>query len=259
MIGVMGATGQVGKEVVKCLEGRQLPFKALSRPKFDLLKPETYGEMKGVKRLFFVCVTTMTEGEVKAFVEAAEGAGVEQIVLMSGIGAGDNPNHFLEKVERWIHEVGVPCVALRCNWFFQNFGSFFRELVAKDHVLAFPDGGKGMGLVDARDIADVALHYLTAPICDAVVPMTGGEVLTHAEVAQLFTKYLPFEVGYEELSESEAVKRHAWIEPWLPLYADIREGRAAVVADTVQKVLGRAPRRLEAYIAENVASWYKSS
>ena len=74
-------------------------------------------------------------------------------------------------------------------------------------------------------------------------------------MAQLFSKHLPYGVIYKELSEHQAKDMLGWNDEWLSLFRDIRNGIAAPVSDSVEKILGKPPRRLEEYIEKNVSLW----
>ena len=248
MIGVTGATGQVGRELVKLL-GQQC--RPLVRELFDYDRAESYaGALKGVKRLFLVGHWSI-DG-VEPFIQQLEG--IEMVVVMSGIGAQLGDVNYLGKLERWVKEQGIPFVAIRANWFYQNFTSFFSGMVTGKE-LTFPDGGMKLSFVDTRDIAEMAAHYLEGEVKEGVVTMTGPQSLSHTDVARLFSKWLPYEVGYRELSEIEAQKELGWDREMLDLFANIRKGMMSDVSVDFEQVLGKKGRTFEAFIRENLEIW----
>jgi len=271
-IAVTGATGQVGRELARYLQENKLENRLLVRNpervllhshepstavQFDFNEPETYAKaLEGIDRLFLVC-SSVQESSLIPFLQFACQTGVEQIVVMSGIGADINKKHFLARLEKLVKDSGIPYVALRANWFFQNFGSHFLDMIKSQHELTFPDGGASLSFVDARDIAEVALHFLTSDIVEKGIAfdITGPESLSHAAVAQLFSKHLPYEIGYRQLTESEAREELGWNDEWLELFKDIQNGLTAPVSDSVQKILGKPPRRFEEYIIDNKPLW----
>ena len=125
------------------------------------------------------------------------------------------------------------------------------------HELMFPDGKVPISFVDVRDIAEVAVQLLTCEleVSGMGVDITGPESLTHASVARLFSKYLPYHVGYKEISEQEAKENLGWNDEWLSLFRDIRNGITTPVSPSVEKILGKPVRRLEDYIKENISIW----
>lgn len=273
-IAVTGATGQVGRELARYLHEKKLDYRLLVRNpqraslhslelsktiQFDFNEAETYtSALEGIDRLFLVC-SSVQEGYLVPFLQSARQSGVEQIVVMSGIGANINKKHFLARLENLVKDSGIPYVALRANWFFQNFGSHFLDMVKNQHELTFPDGGAGLSFVDARDIAELALHFLTHSVNEKEMAfdITGPETLSHAQVAQLFSKHLPYEVGYRQLTELEAKEELGWNDEWLELFKDIRDGLTAPVSGSVEKILGKSPRYFEKYIKENKALWLR--
>ena len=270
-IAVTGATGQVGRELVRYLQQNNIDNRLLVRDlkkasllahpssrlvSFDYRKSETYAPaLKSANRLFLVCDILLV-AEAESLLNSAKEAGIKQIVMMSGIGADKSKIHALARLEKIVEASGIPYIALRANWFFQNFGSFFREMVTDKRELSFPDAKTPISFVDSRDIAEVAFYFLTHPIPQSTAyDITGPESLTHQDVADLFSKHLPYKVTYKQLSEKEAKEELGWDDEWLHLFKDIRDGFASQVSNSVQKILERTPRRFETYILENRSLW----
>jgi len=272
-VAVTGATGQIGRALASCLQRKNIRNQLLVRDyekasflqhnlskiiAFDFNKSETYeNALKYADSLFLICDSSVAGEAIALFLESAKEAGIKKIVIMSGIGADKIKTHFLAKLEALVEESTIPYIALRGNWFFQNFGSQFRGMIREAHELSFPDGGASISFVDARDIAEVAFHFLTSELEDMRLgyDITGPESLTHASVAQIFSKYLPYHVYYKEFSETEAREILGWNNECLSLFRDIRNGLTAPVSDVVEQILGKPPRRLENYILENKSLW----
>ena len=272
-IAVTGARGQVGREAAFLLQRKKIPNRLLVRdPKqaaflqhessrlaaFDFTNPKTFEQaLKGVDSLFFVCDSSIGKQAIRGFLSAAKQAGIKKIIVMSGIGADKGETHFLVNLEALVEELHIPYAVLRANWFFQNFGSHFKEMITHKHALTFPDGKASISFVDARDIAEVAFQLLIGPleVSGEGFDITGPESLTHASVAELFSKHLPYRVDYKEISEHEAKEKFGWDEVWLSLFRDIRNGITSPVSPSVEKILGKKARRLEDYIKENISIW----
>jgi uncharacterized protein YbjT (DUF2867 family) len=272
-IAITGATGQVGKELAFLLQEENTANQLLVRnPEraaflqhktsrivpFDFNKSETYeNALKDVDKLFLVCDSSIGESAISAFLNAAQHRGIKKIILISGIGADKIKTHFLAKLEALVKESEIPFIALRANWFFQNFGTYFRDMIVDKHELSFPDGRKPISFVDTRDIAEVASYLLIKPVEDLKLgyDITGPESLSHEAVAQLFSNYLGYPVAYKELSEQEAKDKLDWDDEWLNLFRDIRNGITSPVSNSVEKILGKPSRRLQDYIKENISLW----
>jgi uncharacterized protein YbjT (DUF2867 family) len=129
---VIGATGNVGAEVVKVLYEAGQPVRAAVRDKpaaqarlgtgievvqFDFLQPATFEPaFKGVKRLFLVRPPAISNVrcDILPAIQAAKRAGVEHIVFLSLQGVEKNklvPHH---KIEQLLEESGLKWTFLRC-------------------------------------------------------------------------------------------------------------------------------------------------
>lgn len=272
-VAVTGATGQVGGELVRFLQKAAIPNRLLVRNPnkalsfqdqvseialFDFNRPETYAKaLEGVDKLFLVADTYTQEPVIRAFLQAAQNEVVQKVIVMSGIGADKVKTHFLAKLEAIVEKSKIPYIALRANWFFQNFGSCFREMISERRMLTFPDARASISLVDARDVAEVAFNLMTNKFETSAkgLDITGPESLTHEIVAQLLSKYLPYRVGYLEISENEAREKLSWNDDWLSLFKDIRNGITASVSPAVKEILRKPARCLEDYIQENISLW----
>jgi uncharacterized protein YbjT (DUF2867 family) len=272
-IAVVGAKGQIGRELAFLLQRANMPNLLLAREPivasflqhksstiiaFDFNNLQTFEPaLKDVDRLFLVCDSSVREEAIRSFLNAAKKVDIKKIVVISGIGADKNKTHFLAKLETLVEESQIPYVALRANWFFQNFSSHFKEMITPQHELIFPDGRASISFVDARDIAEVSFYFLSNELAASGIgyEITGPESLSHESVAQLFSKYLPYHVGYKEVSEKEAMEQLGWDEEMLSLFRDIRNGITSSISPIVTKILGKSSRRLEDYIKENLSLW----
>jgi uncharacterized protein YbjT (DUF2867 family) len=135
----------------------------------------------------------------------AREAGVERVVYLSVIHADRfvNVPHFAVKfgAERMIKQMGFSATILRPAYFIDN------ELTIKDVVLnhgvyPMPIGGKGLAMVDARDIAEVAAIELIrrdqAPgkLPIDIINLVGPETLTGSDVAAIWSDVLGRPVVY---------------------------------------------------------------
>lgn len=273
MIGITGATGQVGQEFVKLLVAQNIEAKLLVRNlekaqglfnnpsriehlDFDL--PSTYAKaLTGVDKLFLICYRPK-EDLLRAFLAEAKKQGVHRIVVMSGMGADKSRSHFLGRLEELVQATGIPSVSLRANWFMQNFGTMFHDMITRDKCLRFADGQAKLSFVDARDVAEVALHCLLNRDLAAnfeAFDITGPESLSHKEVAQLFSEHLSYEIDYRELSEEEACKQLGWDENILNLFRDIRKGYTTPTSEAVNSLLQKPARNFRDYVKENRQVW----
>lgn len=148
---------------------------------------------------------------------AARQAGVRQIVRMSAVGAAhDAPTrngrlHALSDAE--IMASGLAWTIIRPMYFMQNlFGS-----LAGSTLYGFLGDGR-VGMVDVRDIADVAAMVLTAPEAHAgkVYTVTGPESLSLGQAAASLEPIVGEPVRYQVLPNEAAfdVMVKAGLKEW---------------------------------------------
>jgi uncharacterized protein YbjT (DUF2867 family) len=265
---VTGATGTVGREVVRQLLARgdqvRASGRASSRPAFlgsadytvfDFDNPETAAAaFKGVQRMFLL--TPLDERMVqvgRGLVGQAKASGIELIVRLSVMGAGGFPATKLARAHRAVEEAieasGLPYTFLRPNAFMQNYLTAFGNSIRRQGLLAMPQGRGAVSLVDARDVAAVAVAALSDPIHQGrAYELTGAEALSNDEVAEILSESSTRRIRYVAMPEAGARKALLgqdmpnWlVEVLLELYAISRQGMAARVSSAIQEVLGRPP------------------
>ena len=143
---VTGATGTVGRDVVKLLSKKGATVRAgvrdqaKARPRFDddiALVPFDFenegsfaGALNGVAKVFLLPPLLQNQVELtNTFVDAAKRAGVHHIVKLSAIGVDGQTQFTVGKAhaanEKHIRESGLAFTFLRPNSFMQNFITYF--------------------------------------------------------------------------------------------------------------------------------------
>jgi uncharacterized protein YbjT (DUF2867 family) len=135
----------------------------------------------------------------------AREAGIERIVYLSVIHSDlyVNVPHFAGKfgVERMIQQTRVGATILRPAYFMNN------DLTIKDVVLGYgvypmPMGGKGLAMIDARDIGEIAAIGLIRREQSAAslpldrINLVGPDTLTGADVAAIWSEVLRRPIAY---------------------------------------------------------------
>lgn len=217
---VTGATGNVGRHVVEQLVQRGAAVRALVRNPAKANLPEgvevVQGElldvdalrnaMSGVSTLFLLNAVVPNEfTQALVALNVAREAGVERLVYLSVIHSDlyVNVPHFAGKfgVERMIEQMGFSATILRPAYFMNN------DLTIKDVVSGYgtypmPIGGKGLAMVDARDIGEIAAIELirreqaTGALPLERINLVGPDTLTGADVAAIWTEVLQRPVAY---------------------------------------------------------------
>lgn len=217
---VTGATGRVGRHVVQQLVTRGAPVRVLVRDpakadfpagvevvQGDLLDIDSLrAALAGVRTLFLLNAVAGDEfTQALITLNIARETGVERLVYQSVLHADRfvNVPHFAVKsgAERMIERMGFSATILRPAYFIDN------ELMIKDVILnhgvyPMPIGGKGIAMIDARDIAEVAaLELIRRDQAPGKLPLTtlnlvGPDTLTGAAVAAIWSDVLGCPVAY---------------------------------------------------------------
>jgi uncharacterized protein YbjT (DUF2867 family) len=217
---VTAATGRVGRHVVEQLLKRGASVRVLTRDpskaefptgvdvvQGDLLDIDSMrGAFVGVSTLFLLNAVTGDEfSQAIIALNIAKEAGIERVVYLSVFQADLSVNvpHFAVKsgAERMLTQMGFSATILRPTYFIDN------EVMIKDVVLDYgvypmPIGSKGIAMVDARDIAEVAAIELirrdqgpsTLPI--DIINVVGPDTLTGEGVAAIWSEVPGRPVAY---------------------------------------------------------------
>jgi uncharacterized protein YbjT (DUF2867 family) len=217
---VTGATGNVGRHVVDQLVQRGAPVRVLARNpakadfpagvgvvQGELLDVDALrGAFDGVSTLFLLNAVVPDEfTQALVALNAARDAGVDRVVYLSVIHSDlyVNVPHFAGKfgVERMIERMGFSATILRPAYFMDN------DVTVKDVVLGYgtypmPIGAKGLAMIAARDIGEIAAielirrHDATGPLPFARLDLVGPDTLTGAAVAAIWSDVLRRPIAY---------------------------------------------------------------
>ena len=284
MILVTGATGRIGREVVRELAALGAEFRALVRKNTDADKLSAQGvetvlgdfaqpqsiqtELQGVERVFLLSPSSPMQTKFEgALVDEAKNAGVKHIVKLSALGADSQANSALLKwhrqSEQKIEASGIAYTHLRPNGFNQNFVPFYAPSVATDGMLYAPAEDCKISWVDTRDIGAVAARVLTESGHEGnTYEITGPDALSYTQIAEKLSALVGKKVTYVNVPDEGA--RQAMISSGAPdwyanalvaLYHFYRQGDGAVVTDTVEQVTKTKPRSLDAYFEENAQAF----
>ena len=217
---VTGATGNVGRHVVDQLVQRGAPVRALVRnpakADFPAGVDVVHGDLldvdalrrafDGVSTLFLLNAVVPDEfTQALVTLNVAREAGVQRVVYLSVIHSDlyVNVPHFAGKfgVERMIEQMGFAATILRPAYFIDN------DVTIKDVVLGYgvypmPVGARGLAMVDARDIAEVAAielirrHDAAQPLPLERINVVGPDTLTGTDIAAIWSDVLQRPIAY---------------------------------------------------------------
>ncbi|MGJ5080799.1 SDR family oxidoreductase [Bradyrhizobium sp. HKCCYLS3013] len=217
---VTGATGNVGRRVVEQLVKRGADVRALVRDpakanfpagvqiaQGDLLDIDSLrGAFSGVSTLFLLNAVTSEEfTQALVALNIAREAGIERIVYLSVIHSDVYVNvpHFAGKfaVERMIEQMGLHATILRPAYFMNN-DLTIRDVVRGYGVYPMPIGSKGLAMIDARDIGEIAAIDLirreqsSTPLPLTRINLVGPDTLNGADAAAVWSEVLGRPIGY---------------------------------------------------------------
>jgi uncharacterized protein YbjT (DUF2867 family) len=273
---VVGATGRVGREVVRELCAAGAFVRALARNpdacsflpqvevvRGDLTVPESLeGALDGVDAVFLVWVAP--PATIDPAVERMS-KHVRRIVFVSAplktahpFFQQPNPTRMLHAaVERAIETSGIDWTFLRPGIFAANALHFWGPQIRAGNVVRWPYLGAPTAPVDERDIAAVAVRTL----CDdghagAEYVLTGPDSLTQFEQISTIGRAIGRNLRIEEISPDEA--RRGVLAPWPATVAEMllaawaaAVGRPAFLTSTVEEVAGSPARTFAEWAADH--------
>ena len=284
---VTGANGTVGRQVVQQLAERGADVRALVRDSSKAEFPDGVavvpGDMldvdslrrafEGVSTLFLLNAVAPDEfTQALIALNAARAAGVNKLVYLSVIHSDlyVNVPHFAGKfgVERMIEQMGFEATVLRPAYFINN------DLTIKDVVLGhgvypMPIGSKGLAMIDARDIGEIAaLELIRREASNDALPvdrinLVGPDTLTGAEVASIWSDLLgrPIVYGGDDTAGFEQNLR-SFMPSWMAYDMRLMSERfltdgmlpEAGDVDRLTSLLGRPLRSYRDFASEVVAT-----
>lgn len=279
MVLVIGATGNIGSELVGQLLGAQVDTRVGARNigraqarlgegptyiNFDFDLAATYAPaLSGVSSLFFIAPHHHPVPSVTTLLAEATKHGVERVIFSSGRTTGDLETRPLHKVETVVKQSGLSWNILRPGWFMQNFTGWIGVTIPKHGKFYIPAGSSNTAFVDVRDIAAVACHLLTGGGMPAqTYNLTSHTAYNHTQVAEMITAAAGRFVEYVDMDTESYVSwalENGWSEADARftafLYDEVKTGKEEVISLDVAELLGTPPRSLPAFILENAEFW----
>lgn len=282
---VIGATGTIGSLVTAGLIEAGADVHALVRQAgkrefpagvtevvADLTDvPSMRAALAPVRTLFLLNAVTPDEvTQALITLNLAREAGIERIVYLSVIHADrfTNVPHFTGKwaVERMIESLDLPATILRPAYFMQN-DLMVQQTIENYALYPMPIGSAGVAMIDARDIADVAVAELLrrdqapAALEGIALELVGPRPLTGESVAQVWSSALGRQITYggDDVAAFEAqlaTYGPAWLAYDMRLMMSGIQAfgmRASEGAEhRLESIIGRPLRTYEDFVCETV-------
>ncbi|MDR5664402.1 SDR family oxidoreductase [Burkholderia cenocepacia] len=217
---VTGATGRIGRQLVRQLVDRGADVRVLVRDPakadFPAAVTVAQGDMldvdalraafSGVRTLFLLNGVAGDEfTQALIALNLAREAGIERVVYLSVLHADRfvNVPHFAVKsgAERMIEQMGFSATILRPAYFMDNDATV-KDVIVGHGVYPMPIGGKGIAMIDARDIAEVAAlelirhHDAPGKLPVETLNLVGPDTLTGPQLASIWSDTLGRPVAY---------------------------------------------------------------
>jgi uncharacterized protein YbjT (DUF2867 family) len=267
--------GKVGSETARLLAKREVPVRVLVR---DAEKAKVLADagaeiavgdlavlasideaMAGVKSVVLVSPAVPAQ-ELNVIASAAR-AGVGHVVKASSKASADSPiarRRWQAEIEAGLAASGVPHTLLRSNAYMHNVLAL-APAIAKSSGFGSSAGKGRIGMVDARDVAAVAVAIATspAPHVGKTYWLTGPELISYYDVAAVLSRLLGRTITYRELTFDQ--DKGAMIRAGIPeQIAEMNAQAASLTADgdavwvtgDVTSLLNRPARSFDEFAAD---------
>ncbi|MDZ7630259.1 MAG: NmrA family NAD(P)-binding protein [Gemmatimonadaceae bacterium] len=288
---VTGATGNVGRTVVRTLLDAGVPVRALAAAPdavpsrlgfsspllsvvaFDFERPKTYAAaFDGGAAMFLLRPPAIGDASVLSrAVDAAHEQGVSHVAFLSIQGAEKNPLVPHHAIERHLKAIAskdrsFSYVLLRAAFFMQNLsGTHAADIREHDEILV-PAGDGRTAFVDARDVGAAAAHVLLdradAPSARRAYDLTGRDALSYDEVAAILSQVCGRTIRYRHPSLLRFYRAmrgrghpRGFIMVMMALYSTARMGLAAQLSNDLEELLGRPPISLRQFAQDMVEAF----
>ena len=279
MILLTGATGKTGSATAKALNEKGITFRALIRNEEKRGDIESLGgevvigsiENKEAVDQSMVDVETAlillpnSENQLsleKQLVDSAKQAGAKRVVKMSSIEATPDATSPIPKLhlesEEYIKQSGLSWTMIKPNFYMQNLLASAGTI--KDQGKIFLPMGEGKtGMIDTTDVGKVLAKVLSEDGHESMNhEITGPQILSFYEVAEIFSKGLDKQVDYVDVplaAYKETLGQfltNQWhLDAVIDLFKGIADGGIEEKTDTYSELMGESPKSLSEFISEN--------
>src|SRR5947199_2685639 len=273
MILITGASGNVGREVVKQALAVGLKIRATFQSSavaakapaglegviMDYAKPETIrAALHGVEKIFLVGPPVRDLPALESnFVKEVRAAGRKHIVKLSALGGRESmfPSGHRDSEEN-IEASGLPYTFLRPNGFMQNLVNYDAGTIRSQNAFYGCQGNGAVSVVDIRDIAAVAVIVLAATGHEGKsYALTGGESRTNEQIAEKISRVAGRKISYMDLPAAElkqgilSTGTSEWsADALIDLQRFYREGKASRVTNDVERLTRRKPLTFDKFV-----------
>jgi uncharacterized protein YbjT (DUF2867 family) len=269
---ITGATGNTGSGLVPALRSAGVDVRAFVRDESkaqplkdmgveivvgDLDQPETIDPaVDGVDKVYLLTWNGATQAQqAQNVIDAAKRAGNPHIVRHSMWGS--EKSRIVrqgDQVEEALKSSGLPWTLVKPTFFMQNTMMAAGTIASDGVIYWYMKDGK-LGMIDIRDVVDVAAAVLTGSGHEGKsYILTGPQAVSFHDVASTFSKVLGKEVKYVNVPGEAALESMVgigmpeWVaKGYLELFEGFSEGFANRVSDNVATLTGHPARSFEQF------------
>jgi uncharacterized protein YbjT (DUF2867 family) len=282
MILITGATGTIGRHLVRQCTDRNLPIRALVRSSakgedlgvpfaiVDLDDPASLPPALDRIDALFVngAVSSRMAAQQQALIDAALASGIRHFVRVSAAGAAlasDRPvNRWHAQVDHHLATSGANCALLKPTIFMQvllgNAAS-----VAENSTIVSGFGVGRLAFIDPADIAACALELLIVRPKYGEYVLTGPEALSLDDVAARLSTLLGRTIRHiaRPPEELEAAMLANGLDPEVArsfrlMMESFADGGASKVTTTIADICGRPAHPLDSFLRENIQKFQRN-
>lgn len=285
MLLVTGATGNIGRDLVRELDAKGADVRILTRDPAraaalpdrvervvgDLDEPATLPPaFAGVEGMFLLTPGLGTT-QVAHAVAAAQDAGLRHIVHLSSSNVLVEP---MPAMGRWHHEreeivraCRIPATFLRPGGFMLNTLEWLPTIREGGYVLDATGPGR-YAPIDTADIAAAAAAVLTEDgHAGQAYDLSGEELFTIAGQVAVISKTIGRDLQVRRVSSAEEAVKARFANGAPPALAEalvegfelMAAGALAYTTDNVRKLIGRAPRTFADWCTRNAAAFQEAA
>jgi uncharacterized protein YbjT (DUF2867 family) len=278
MILITGASGNVGKAVLREVARKEAKFRGMYRSQEEAARAPAGCEpviadfsdkaslrkaLDGVTAVYVVCSPIPQLVELESnLIDSCKESGVKHVVLNSALGAGDYGKSFPSwhrNVEDKLKSTGMSYTILRPNGFMQNIVAFYAPSIRAQGAFYQSMGDAKVSHIDVGDVAAVAVNSLYAGAhAGQIYELLGPEAVSNEELAKRISKVAGRTVKFVDIPES--AQREAMLGMGMPewqvtallaLQQYYKQDGGAKTDGLLKALLGHDPATLDQYLQAN--------
>jgi uncharacterized protein YbjT (DUF2867 family) len=275
-----GATGNVGSQLVKNLEGKDLNLSVMVRNE-ELGKAKVFADsgintvigdfadkhslqdaLSGIDIAYLLVPGVQNMLDLaRNFIEAAKSSGVKRIVKQSVLGANQGASVEVPRIHGVIDDElidsGIEYTIIKPNSFMQNFiGS--AESIKSQNAVYFNFGDGKFSAIDVRDIAAcTAATIVEEEHANKIYELTGISAIGGIDFANALSNVLGRKINYVAVSDEDAKKTmlgfgmDEWLVDNLIGFGQIFANNwAGTVTSDVFNLTGKQPISIEQFVKD---------